>query len=76
MTLQLGSFPIVKSSLFTEYFRDKVPIFIYNTLDDITEDNLKKFKETAKLNYDVMNIDYYKEKINNIYETVVRTDGL
>jgi hypothetical protein len=69
MALQLGSIPIVKSSPFTEYFRNKLPIFIYKKLEEITTENLINFKKNANYNYDLININYYKNLIQKITES-------
>lgn len=66
VSLQLGSIPIVQSSIFTEYFRNKLPIFIYKNISDVTEENLKKFKSRANYDYNLLNINYYKKAIEKI----------
>ena len=64
-SIQLGSIPVVKKSIITEYVKDKMPIFVYETLDDVTEEKLRNFiPETT--NCDLINIDYYKNLISSL----------
>tara|TARA_Y100001938_G_C8061926_1_gene417829 strand:- start:233 stop:1126 length:894 start_codon:yes stop_codon:yes gene_type:complete len=62
VTIQLGSIPIVKRSILTEYVEDKLPIFVYDSLDEITEESLKNFKPKC-MKHDLIDINYYRKLV-------------
>jgi len=70
VALQLGSIPVVHSSILTEKYRDKLPIFIYDRIEQVTEKKLLKFYEKVRYNknyeYDLLNIEYYSRIIHEI----------
>jgi len=68
VSLQLGTIPIVESSILIEHFRGLLPIFIYKDVTDITEENLFEFAKGIKSSYryDIMNIDYYRDYVDKI----------
>tara|TARA_R100000005_G_C4999171_1_gene205867 strand:+ start:2920 stop:3816 length:897 start_codon:yes stop_codon:yes gene_type:complete len=65
VSIQLGSIPIVKRSVITEYVEDKLPIFLYNDLNEITQESLENFKPKCT-NYDILSITYYEKLVNFI----------
>ena len=67
VSIQLGSIPIVKNSILIEYVKDKLPIFVYQNLEEITEETLRAFKPKFS-NYDLVDINYYKNVIKLLKE--------
>ena len=65
VAIQLGSIPIVKRSILTEYVEDKLPIFVYDSLEEVTQETLEKFKPKGT-EYDLLSINYYKKRIDSL----------
>lgn len=66
--LYLGSIPIVKRSVMTEYFSKQIPMFLYDEIKEITYNKLKQFYhsiDNTQRDESILLFSYWKDLIKN-----------
>ena len=64
--LQVGAIPIVKDSIPIRYFKDKVPLFVYEDIQEVTQEKLEAFCPKWPDSPSILDIEYYKSKIDHL----------
>ena len=59
-------YPIVKDSIPIRYFKDKVPLFVYEDIQEVTQEKLEAFCPKWPDSPSILDIEYYKSKIDHL----------